>query len=81
MLDATAVVARVELGDNGDDDDGMELSTWLEGSNSPGVAIEVEPPVTLLGVGMSPVLDACALALTVAGTGVSVGGSAGPLWS
>ena len=71
VLDTTAVV--VELGDDGDDDDGMELGTGLEGGNSPGVAIEVEPPVT--------VLDGCTLAATVAGTGVLVGGIVESLWS
>jgi len=81
--DATVVLVRVEIGDDGDDDDSIifddaESMKGLERGNPPGVAIEVEPPITalVLGVGMSPMLDAC----TLASTGASVVRNVGPSW-
>jgi len=81
-LDVTAVVVRVDTGndvDDGDDDDdnmifdeseSMGLGTGSERGNTAGlgcVAIEVEPPTAV--VGTSPMLDVCVLATTAAGTG------------
>jgi len=98
VLDVTADVVRVYIGNDDDDDDDddddsmisdeaetMELGTGSERGNPPGVgcvAIEVEPPTTVLGVGMSPMLDACTSATTAAGTGVPVVRTVGvPSWS
>lgn len=94
VLDATAVVVRVDVG-NDDDDDSMifdeaestELGTRLGRVNPPGVdcvAIEVEPPTTA-PASVSPMLDVCALEAAAVGTGVLVIGSVvrtvGPSWS
>lgn len=93
-LDATAVVVRVDTGDDDDDDsmifdeaESRELGTGSERGNPPGidcVAIEVEPPTTV-PVSVSPMLDVCAPAATAVGAGVLVVGfvvrTVGPPWS
>jgi hypothetical protein len=93
VLDATAVVVRVDIGGDDDDDsmifdeaESTELGTRVERGNPPGidcVVIEVEPPTTA-PVSVSPMLDVCALAATAACTGVLVIGSVvrtvGPSW-
>jgi len=81
-LDVTAVVVRVDTGNDDDDDDdsmifdeaeSVELGSGTERGRIDCDAIEVEPPTTELAVGVSPMLDVCAaLTTTAAGTGVLV---------
>ena len=81
-LDVTAAVVRIDTGDDDDDDDSMisdEAESVVLGTGY--VATEVEPPTTLLAVGVSPMLDVCALATTAVGAGVPVVMSVGPSWS
>ena len=96
VLDVTAAVVGVDISDDDDDDDddsmifdeaeSIELGTGSERGNPAGidcVAIEVEPPTTV--VGKPPTLGVCALATTAVGTGVpvvrSMVGAGGPPWS
>lgn len=89
-LDVTAVVVRVEIGNDDNDGDSMisdeaesEPGTGPERGSSPeiGVAIEVEPPTTVLAIGVFPMLDVCALATRADGTGELVVRSVGsPPW-
>ena len=91
MPDVTAVGVTSDDDDDDDDDDriisdeaeSMELGTGPE-RGTPGVgrvAVEVEPRTRVLGVGRSPMLDACTLVTTTAGTGVLVVGTVGLLRS
>lgn len=75
VVDVTDAVVRVEISDDddsmiSDEAEGMELGTGPE-RDDPGigcVVIEVELPVTVVEVGVPPMLDA--LVTTVVGTGV-----------
>jgi hypothetical protein len=91
VLDVTAVVVRVDRGDDDDDDDDSMISDEAEsvelGTGSVRgigcVAIEVETPTTELGVGMFPMLDVCTLATAAVGSGVLLVRTVGPppTWS
>jgi hypothetical protein len=84
VLDVTAIGVRVEIGDDDDDDDNMisdeaEIGTGPETPNPSKivcVAIEVEPPTTVLEVGLAPLPDACTSPTTA--VGVLVLRSVGP---